>query len=183
MAALRAEVEVGRELRQRAGVKSRIPLETFVIFSESLAPLGAEGDRVVAEELNVRVVLRLPPTNAAQFSEPTYVVRPPANGVSYALSAKPTAELHREGLVRESLRRLQQARKETGLAFTDHVDLSVFAEGELGDALEGAKERIASELLADSVELLPAAPAEGSGFRDWEIEGLRLSASVRRRPA
>jgi isoleucyl-tRNA synthetase len=182
MAALRAEVEVGRELRQRAGVKSRIPLETFVIFSGALAPLGTAGDRIVADELNVRVVLRLPPTNAALFPEPTYVVRAELHGAAFALSAKPTPELHREGLVRESLRRLQQERKEMGLAFTDHVDLSVFAEGELKTALDGAKERLASELLADSVELVPVAPAEGTGFRDWEIEGLRLSALVRRRP-
>jgi isoleucyl-tRNA synthetase len=183
MAALRDEVEVGRELRQRAGVKARIPLETFVIFSDALAPLGTAGDRILAEELNVLVVLRLPPANAAQFSEPTYVVRPGSNGTSYALSAKPTAELRREGLVRESLRRLQQARKDLGLAFTDHVDLSVFAEGELRDALESARARLGADLLADSVELLPTAPAVGGGFRDWEIEGLKLSANVRRRPA
>ncbi|MCI4362619.1 MAG: class I tRNA ligase family protein, partial [Thermoplasmata archaeon] len=182
MGALRAEVEVGRELRQRAVVKSRIPLETFVIFSDALAPLGTAGDRIVADELNVRVVLRLPPGNASQFSEPTYVGRAAEHGAAFALSAKPTPELHREGLVRESLRRLQQERKSLGLAFTDHVELSAFADGELGEAIGAAKDRIASELLADSVELLASAPTDRTGFREWEIEGARLVARVRRRP-
>ena len=50
----------------------------------------------------------------------------------------------------------------------------------LSVALGGAKDRLASELLADSVELVGVAPAQGSGFRDWEIEGMRLSARVRR---
>ncbi|MCI4332467.1 MAG: isoleucine--tRNA ligase [Thermoplasmata archaeon] len=180
MAALRAEVEVGRELRQRAVVKSRIPLETFAVFSDALSPLGTAGDQIVADELNVRVVVRLPPANAGQFSDPLYVVRSADRGAAYALSAKPTAELHREGLIRESLRRFQQERKAMGLAFTDHVEISVFAEGDLAVALGGAKDRLASELLADSVELVGVAPAQGSGFRDWDIEGMRLSARIRR---
>jgi isoleucyl-tRNA synthetase len=180
MEALRAEVEVGRELRQRAGVKSRIPLETFVVFSDALAPLGTAGDRILADELNVRVVLRLPPANATQFYEPMYAVRPSDGAVAYALSARPTAELHREGLLRESLRRLQQVRKEMGLAFSDHVGLIVFADGELREALEAARDKLASELLADSLEFRTDAPAATDGFRDWEIEGLRLSALVRR---
>jgi isoleucyl-tRNA synthetase len=183
MTALRAEVEVGRELRQRAVVKSRIPLETFVIFSDALAPLGTAGDQIVADELNVRVVLRLPPAHAGQFSDPMYVARAAEHGAAYALSAKPTPEMRREGLVRESLRRLQQERKSMGLAFTDHVELSMFAEGELGEAIGGAKDRIAGELLADSVELLESAPSDGIRFQHWEIEGLRLFASVRRRAA
>jgi isoleucyl-tRNA synthetase len=183
MDALRREVEVGRELRQRAGVKSRIPLETFVVFSDALAPLGTAGDRIVAEELNVRVVVRLPPANATQFPETMYVVRPAVDGVAYAISAKPTAELHREGLVRESLRRLQQVRKEMGLAFTDHVALAVFADPDLRVALEEAREKLATDLLADAVEFRSEPPAPDAGFRDWEIEGMRLSARVVRTPA
>ena len=42
---------------------------------------------------------------------------------------------------------------------------------------------LASELLADTVELLGSAPSDRVGFRDWEIDGLRLFASVRRRTA
>jgi isoleucyl-tRNA synthetase len=180
MSALRAEVEVGRELRQRAGVKARIPLETFVVFSDSLAPLGKAGDQIVADELNVRVVLRLPRTNAGQFGPPTYVVRLGENGGAYALSAVPTPELHREGLVRESLRRLQQARKETGLDFTDHIDLTLHADPGLREPLEAAKERLASDLLADTVTFVSDDPGDDPAFRSWEIEGLRLAGRIRR---
>ena len=179
MASLRAEVEVGRELRQRAGVKSRIPLETFVVISDALAPLGTAGDRIVAEELNVRIVLRMPQANAGQFPGPTYVGRSGGNGTSYALSAQPTPEMHREGLVRESLRRLQQARKDSGLAFTDHIDLTLHADPGLREPLEAAKERLASDLLADSLTFLPEEPSGDPSFRTWEIEGLRLAGRIR----
>jgi isoleucyl-tRNA synthetase len=182
MQALRADVEAGRELRQRAAVKSRIPLETFVVFSDALPPLGTAGDRIAADELNVRVVVRLPPGSATQFPESMYVVRPADHGVAYALSAKPTPELHREGLVRESLRRLQQVRKEMGLAFADRVALTVFAEGELGAALAGARGKLADDLLANSVEFRTAPPGADEGFRDWEIDGLRLWALLARAP-
>jgi isoleucyl-tRNA synthetase len=180
MTALRAEVEVGRELRQRAGVKSRIPLETFAVFSDSLAPLGTAGDKILAEELNVRVVLRMPPSSAGLFPSPMYVVRADASGTSYAMSAAPTPELHREGLVRESLRRLQQHRKDLGLDFADHVEVTIAADPGLREPLEEAKVRLASELLADSLTFATA-PLEGVGDPpSWEIEGLRLSARVRR---
>jgi hypothetical protein len=180
MTALRAEVEVGRELRQRAGVKARIPLETFAIFSDRLAPLGTAGDTIVAEELNVRVVLRMPPANAGLFPEPMYVVRPAESGASFAISAAPTPELHREGLVRESLRRLQQHRKELGLDFTDRIDVAIAADPGLREPLEEAREKLASELLADSLTFVTG-PLEGSDTPpSWEIEGLTLSARVRR---
>jgi isoleucyl-tRNA synthetase len=180
MTALRAEVEVGRELRQRAGVKARIPLETFAIFSDRLAPLGTAGDTIVAEELNVRVVLRMPPANAGLFPEPMYVVRPAESGATFAISAVPTPELHREGLVRESLRRLQQHRKELGLDFSDRIEVSIAADPGLREPLEEAREKLASELLADSITFVTG-PLEGSDAPpSWRIEGLTLSARVRR---
>ncbi|MHB8351308.1 MAG: isoleucine--tRNA ligase, partial [Thermoplasmata archaeon] len=56
---LRAWVEVGRELRQRAGVKSRIPLPAFRIRAVAASParsLGAGGIGLLVEDLNVRSV-------------------------------------------------------------------------------------------------------------------------------
>ena len=69
-----------------------------------------------------------------------------------------------------------------GLAFTDRVALTVFAEGDLGSALEAAPGKLADELLADSVEFRSTPPLPEDGFRDWEIEGHRLSARLVRAP-
>ena len=59
MERLRELAEVGRELRHRAGVKSRIPLAEFVVFATPGSLAGRwepEGLELLAEELNVRSV-------------------------------------------------------------------------------------------------------------------------------
>jgi isoleucyl-tRNA synthetase len=179
MVALREEVELGRALRQRVGVKSRIPLERFVLVDRPRAPaLGADGDRLLAEELNVLAVERVDPPALARFPEADFAREVDGSGrVRALLARRPTPELAREGLVREALRRLQSLRKEAGLDPLDRIRLSVFAEGELKGALEAARPRVAEELLADSFELVAAAP---EGGRSWEIEGRRLGARLER---
>jgi isoleucyl-tRNA synthetase len=185
MERVRAEVEIGRELRQRVGVKSRIPLERFVLVGASVpAALGPEADRLLADELNVREIERIRPGDVARFPEPDYE-RTMADGgtVVALLPRRPTAELRREGLVREALRRLQSLRKESQLSFLDRVRLEVGADGELLQAIEGARDRITEELLADSITLGVPAPSERAKFRTWEIDGMTLYARLERSTA
>ncbi|HEV2231124.1 MAG TPA: class I tRNA ligase family protein, partial [Thermoplasmata archaeon] len=186
MADLRAAVEVGRELRQRAGVKSRIPLPTLVRFGASASPfesLGPAGIALLTEELNVGEYHRLPLVAVPEYAEPEWVRREHDGTVEWALSHTPTPELRREGLVREALRRLQLARKEMGLRYVDRVDVELVATGTLRDAVAGARDRIARELLADRLVLHPAVPRGEEGWREWSIDEFTLSARLRRRAA
>ena len=182
---LRAHVEIGRELRQRAKVKSRVPLPAFVRIAATPAPfesLGPDGVRLLADELNVIDYRRASPAERASFSDDDWVVREAPDGSAWALTRVPPPELQREGLVREALRRLQLRRKELGLAYTDRVEIDLTADGELRAAIAGELPRVGEELLADRLDLIDTAGTEPEGWRSWEVAGFTLAARVRRAP-
>ncbi len=181
MAELRLLAEIGRELRQRAEVKARIPLEEIVLFGEptpGLAGLGGEGERLLAEELNVRGVRRLPASARPSFEEGDWVVREDAGVPIAALPRRPTAALRDEGRAREVGRRLQQTRKELGLRPSDRIRLTVAATGEILAALRRHADRLARDLLADPLDLIEGELPTGPGHRSWEVEGIRVTARV-----
>ena len=182
---LRALVEVGRELRHRAGVKSRIPLAELVLFeapSPALASLGSEGLELLADELNVKHVRRAPASDRGNFVDDDWVVREDDGKPVAALPRQPTAELAEEGLVREVARRLQQTRKEMGLRYTEKVAVAIAAPGALLRALESRHDSLASDLLADPLELSETALSAGPDVRSWDLDGVTFSARVVRRP-
>jgi len=185
MAELRALVEVGRELRHRAGVKSRIPLAELVLFGEpsaALAGLGPEGVALLADEINVKRVRRVPTSERSQFPDSAWVVREDAGVLVAALPREPTPELAEEGLAREVARRLQQTRKELGLKYTEKVAVTVVATGAIYRALDARRAALASDLLAEPFELTETPLPAGPEVRSWEIDGVTFSARVLRRP-
>ncbi len=182
---LRALVEVGRELRHRAGVKSRIPLAELVLFGDpwqALAGLGSEGVDLLAEELNVKKVRRVDASERASFSDSAWVVREAEGTPLAALPRAPTPELAEEGLAREVARRLQQTRKELGLRYTEKVEVTVSATGAVYRALDARRDALAKELLAEPLELTESPLLEGPDVRAWDLDGLTFSARVARRP-
>ncbi len=186
VAELRALVEVGRELRQRADVKSRIPLAELVVFGEAgpeLAALGTEGSILLADELNVKAVRRIPSADRAAYPDSDWVVREEGGRAVAALSRRPTEALFDEGLAREVARRLQQSRKELGLRYTERVEVTVAAGGRLRAALERRRESIAHDLLADRLDLVEGPIVPADGVRTWDLDGLTFSARVVRRSA
>jgi isoleucyl-tRNA synthetase len=185
MAELRRLAEVGRELRQRAGVKSRIPLPEFVVFGEAspaFAVLGETGPQLLAEELNVRRVVRADERSRGDYADPDWVVRDEGGRPEAALARRPTEELLDEGRVREVARRLQQTRKELGLRYTEGIRVQLSATGALHRALERHRTALAQELLAEPLELTETPLPAGSDVRSWEVDGVSFAARVERRP-
>jgi len=184
MRELRAIVEVGRELRHRAEVKSRIPLAELVLFGEeppALAALGVEAAALITEELNVKRVVRAPEQERARYSGPDWVVREEGGRPVAALPARPTEALFEEGLAREVGRRLQQTRKELRLRYTEPVEVTVGATGPLHRALVTRRAALARDLLADPFELVDGPLPDGPDVRTWDLDGLPFSARVVRR--
>ena len=90
-------------------------------------------------------------------------------GLTVALDLTLTPELERAGLVREVVRLLQEARKNSGLEVSDRIELSWVAEGPIAEALTEHADQVAREVLAVRVQ---RATGEGSGFTG--PEGLRF---------
>lgn len=181
MRELRDLVEVGRELRQRAGVKSRIPLAELVVFgaaSPELARLGSEGTGLLADELNVKRVVRAPESARADYPDDAWVLRDDDGRAVAALPRAPSPELLEEGLAREVARRLQQARKELGLRYLDPISVTVSATGPLAHALRDRQTALANDLVARPFEVVETPLAAGPDVRSWDVDGVAFAARI-----
>jgi isoleucyl-tRNA synthetase len=69
-------------------------------------------------------------------------------GITVALELEPTEELRLEGLARELVRVVQDARKAAGLEVVDRIALGIEVDGRVRDALEAFASFVAGETLA-----------------------------------
>jgi isoleucyl-tRNA synthetase len=100
-------------------------------------------------------------------------------GVLVALDTQITEELRAEGLARELVRHIQDARKAAGLAIADRVVVSVAgADVELAGVLERWGATIRSETLAEA--LVAGAPAAGAYVELFDLDGRPLTLGVRK---
>jgi isoleucyl-tRNA synthetase len=96
-------------------------------------------------------------------------------GVTVALELDVTPELRREGVARELVRMIQDARKAAGLEVTDRIELAVETSGEPAEALDAYREEIAAETLAATVT---TGHVEGFRLEGW-LDGTPLIVSLR----
>jgi isoleucyl-tRNA synthetase len=92
-----------------------------------------------------------------------------------ALDVEVTPELRAEGLAREVVRAVQDARKEAGLDIADRIALSLEAGGELAGAIAAHEAWILGEVLA--TERLTEPPTVGFA-KVADIEGETLAIGV-----
>ena len=99
-------------------------------------------------------------------------------GVTVALELGLTPELRREGLARELVRLVQDARKAAGLDVSDRIALGIDARGDLAEAFTEHRDAVARETLAVEVraEVLPDAELR----QDAEVDGSAVSVTLRR---
>jgi isoleucyl-tRNA synthetase len=93
-----------------------------------------------------------------------------------ALNLELDDELHREGLAREVVHAVQNARKDAGLDVADRISLALGGDAELLAAVRAHQDYVAGETLATSVSFLDGA-VPGEAVR---IEGRDLSIAVER---
>jgi isoleucyl-tRNA synthetase len=99
-------------------------------------------------------------------------------GITVALELELTPELRREGLAREVVRLVQDARKAAGLEVSDRIALGVAASGDAAAAVAEHRAYLASETLAS--ELLEA-EVEGATYRqEGSVDGSAVTITLRR---
>lgn len=118
---------------------------------------------LTAEKLDIR---RLEKANLRVVNEGTLTV---------GLDTEVTEELSKEGDVRDLVRGVQNLRKESGLAVTDRIHLSVYGSERLKDALAAFSEFVAGETLAQSVTW-----ADEEGMAELEVEDEAWRVKIRK---
>jgi len=100
----------------------------------------------------------------------------PSNDAVVVLDIALTPELRAEGMARDLVRLVQQARKDAGLHVADHIRLSIETESEAQAALAPHVGYIAAQTLADEVEFGP--PAAGAFRAEGRVESYRVVIGV-----
>lgn len=162
MATVRDLISEGLAQRAEAGIKVRQPLAAadLTVPFDMMLPEKEEFRVIVAEELNVKDV------RCAEGSQPKIV-----------MDTKLTAELKAEGMAREVIRNVQNARKNAGLNVDDRIVLSLSTDNdELLRAVKTHAEMIASETLATDV----ADNKTYSHSTTCKVEGAELAVSLQK---
>lgn len=159
MDAVRECVTEGLRMRSEAQLKVRQPLSRVTISSPQ--SFDIELKSIIGEELNVK-----------------QVVVKKANTLSVELDINITQELKNEGLAREIIRNVQQARKDAGLDVENRILLILNTDSkDLIDATNQCLELIKKEVLATTLSL----GTESYDYqKDVEIENHKLTISLKK---
>ena len=99
------------------------------------------------------------------------------NDAVVTLDTEVTPELAAEGLARDVIRAVQQARKDDDLRVTDRIAVTVDAPGDVAEAVRTHEATIAGQVLATSLEL---GDVSGDGSHEAKVDGrpVRVRVSV-----
>ncbi len=180
MSQVRDVINTGLAERSRAGVKVRQPLSS-VMIGDAFSSLDQTLLEIIADELNVKEVrvnarsLKTTDTVIVESIENNGGLKV-AGSQSVVLDTHITPELHREGLMREVIRLVQNTRKEAGFEVDDRIQLSLVADGELKEAITEHASTIAEEALAKNIQ---DDVFEGAFSVQSNIEGQAISVHVK----
>ena len=144
----------------------------------SVASALARGDEVaIAIEDGMTVPLTLEEVDMVQEVTEGWGVASDG-GLTVALDLEVTDELRREGLARELVRAIQEARRAAGLDVSDRIVAAVSATGEVAASLEAFRGYVAGETLCVGLD---DGTLDGDAFHhDVEIDGVAVSISLRK---
>jgi isoleucyl-tRNA synthetase len=148
---------VGRRLGKQvqavaAAVAAADPAELVAAYRAGAAAVTVEGATIPLEDGDL-VVTETPREGWTVAS---------ATGLTVALDLTVTPELERAGLVREVVRLVQEARKSTGLAVSDRIELWWTGAGPVAQALTEHADTLSGEVLATAVHA--GEPGSGDGL-------------------
>lgn len=161
MVVARSIVETGLALRAEAGIKIRQVLGEFAVQH---VELSSEIKSIIAEELNVKLVVDAPGAGDSWKGKED-------QRFTVFLNTEITDALKKEGMVREIVRTINQMRKEMGLTIQDRVVVVYTTEDAiLQEVFSQYDKEIMKSVLADSLR-----PGEG---KECEIDGRKVQIDI-----
>jgi isoleucyl-tRNA synthetase len=100
-----------------------------------------------------------------------------SNDVLVVLDLNISDTLRAEGLARDVVRLIQQARKDADLQVTDRIVIQVAASGDVAAAIEGNKSYISDQTLADTIEF--SAANDGSFIAQNTLEDTPITIGIK----
>jgi len=101
-------------------------------------------------------------------------------GVVYVDTAL-TEEIEAEGYAKETIRRIQDMRKQMQLDILETIEVMVsIHDARIASLLQGWREHIASEVRASTLEIGNCQKVEGHLVREWDVEGIALVIGISR---
>lgn len=140
---------------------------------EDIAHLENEGSFTFSN-LQGEPVITLDDVEIIPEDVPGWIVANEGN-VTVALDITLTPELKAEGMARELVNRIQNLRKAMGLEITDRINVILSRTPETEQALTSFRNYIATQVLADSLELSDTLAGNAT---DLDIDGLIVKALV-----
>ena len=167
-----------RVLGPRLGPKVKEVAAALSRDDGSLAAALARGDSVTLDLGTDSITLGPEDVDLTQETQQGWGVESEA-GVTVALDLEPTPELRAEGLAREVVRTVQDARKAAGLDVADRIALGLEATGELAAAVREHIDYIGGETLA--VDISPTPVGDALYGSESRIEGMPVMVTLARR--
>ncbi|MDE6479088.1 MAG: isoleucine--tRNA ligase, partial [Muribaculaceae bacterium] len=141
--------------------------------ADRISLLEREG-KIEFPEISGSPVITLEDVEIIPEDVPGWLVANEGN-VTVALDVTVTDALRNEGLARDLINRIQNIRKESDFAITDRVKVILSDTPEVSECLAEYKDYIASQVLADSIELAAEVPAPA---KELDIDGMKILANV-----
>ncbi|MDR2951056.1 MAG: isoleucine--tRNA ligase [Prevotella sp.] len=90
-----------------------------------------------------------------------------AGKLTVALDVTITDDLRKEGIARELVNRIQNIRKSSGFEITDRINIKISDQEQIRDTISEYKDYIASQVLADKVELSDTVTGQNVDMDDY----------------
>jgi isoleucyl-tRNA synthetase len=135
------------------------------LLDGSSLEIELEGERITLSPEEVEVRVQAKPGFAAA-SEGGYLA---------ALDTRLTPALELEGLAREFIRRVQELRKQEGLAVDDRIRVQFAASPRLTEAVNNHREHVQAETLSAELAAVPVGELDAAPEQTFDGQTLRLS--------
>lgn len=142
---------------------------------EDIAALETQGSFTFSD-LPDSPIITLEDVEIIPEDVPGWIVANEGN-VTVALDITLTPELRAEGMARELVNRIQNLRKSMGLEITDRICIQLSRTPETEQALASFRDYIATQVLADAIDLGESLAAEAAIL---DIDGLQVKALVKK---